>query len=390
MDDIEFSVKVLKTGADTSGKFVILNHTEFYPDGKGGQLGDKGLIGNSNVIKVLESTDNIIFHYVDQYPDSDTVECKIDRVRRKDISIQHTAQHILSGAFSKLFSIETVGFHMGEDYTTIDLNIEKINEESIFKVENLANEIVIENLKVKNYFVSESDLQNLNLRKKEDLKGNIRIVEVEGFDLSMCGGTHVNSTGEIGLIKVIKQEKVKKINTRLFFVAGLRALRDYREKVQIISNISQFLTTGEEEIFLKVQNLLEENKALLKENKIQKEMLLEHVAKDLLNNAEKIGELQFVFKVLESYTRDDISLLGKIISSKEKVTAFLLGKEDHFFGVLVSNTGVTFNFEDIKKEFNNFLLRSWGKKNFMFFEFNNRVKIDDIKNSIQLKLRELI
>jgi len=256
MDDIEFSVKVLKTGADTSGKFVILDHTEFYPDGKGGQLGDKGLIGNSNVIKVLESTDNIIFHYVDQYPDSDTVECKIDRVRRKDISIQHTAQHILSGAFSKLFSIETVGFHMGEDYTTIDLNIEKINEESIFKVENLANEIVIENLKVKNYFVSESDLQNLNLRKKEDLKGNIRIVEVEGFDLSMCGGTHVNSTGEIGLIKVIKQEKVKKINTRLFFVAGLRALRDYRVEVQIISNIAQFLTAGEAENFLAGQSLV--------------------------------------------------------------------------------------------------------------------------------------
>jgi alanyl-tRNA synthetase len=390
MNDIEFSAKVLKIGTDASGKFIILDHTEFYPDGKGGQLGDKGLIGNSHVIKVLESTDNIIFHYVDQYPDSDTVECKIDRARRKDISIQHTAQHILSGAFSKLFNIETIGFHMGEDYTTIDLNIDKVYEDLIFKAEDLANEIVLENRAVKNYFVPESDLQNLNLRKKEDLKGNIRIVEVEGFDLSMCGGTHVNSTGEIGLIKIIKQEKVKKINTRLFFVAGLRALRDYREKVQIISNISQFLTTGEEEIFLKVQNLLDENKALLKENKIQKEMLFEHVAKNLLDNAEKIGELQFVFKALENYTRDDISLLGKIVSSSEKVITFLLGKEDHFFGVLVSNTGVTLNFEDIKKEFNNFLLRSWGNKNFMFFEFNNNVKIDDIKTSIQLQLRRAL
>ncbi len=390
MNDIEFSAKVLKIGTDTSGKFIILDHTEFYPDGKGGQLGDKGLIGNSHVNKVLEKTDNVIFHYVDLYPGSDIVECKIDAARRQDISVQHTAQHILSQSFLKLFNIETIGFHMGENYTTVDFDVDKIQGDLIFKAEELANEIVLENRAVKKYFVSENDLQNLNLRKKEDLKDQIRIVEVEDFDFSMCSGTHVNFTGEIGLIKIIKQEKVKKVSTRLSFVAGLRALKDYIEKVQVISNISQFLTSGEYEIFYKVQSLVEENKTLLKENKIKREKLLEYIAKESLSSSEKIGQIEFVFKVFEDYSREDISQLGKIISNRENLMAFILSKEDHFFGVLVSSAGVVFNFENIKKEFNNFILRSWGSKNFMFCEFKNSVIVDDIKTSIQLQLRRTL
>ena len=388
MNNIKFAAKIVDKGTNSSGRFLILDHTEFCPDGKGGQLGDRGFIGNSNVIKVLESTDNIIFHYVDQYPDSDTVECKIDGVRRKDISIQHTAQHILSQSFLQLFNIETIGFHMGEDYTTVDLNIDKMNEDLIFKAEDLANEIVLENRLVKKYFVSESELQNLSIRKKGDIKGNIRIVEIKDFDLSMCGGTHVDSTGEIGLIKIIKQEKLKKIYTRFYFVAGLRALRNYRERARILSNISQLLTAGEEEIFYKLQNLIEENKALIKENRIQREKLFEHLVKDFVKRAEQIGKIKFVFEVLDDYSRDDISLLGKILSSEEKLVALILSRENNLFGALIAGIGVILDFDAIREGLNNFIMRSWGNKNFIFFEFKNEISTENINNLIKEQLKK--
>jgi alanyl-tRNA synthetase len=294
MNNVEFEANIIEEGNDNSGKFVILDHTQFYPDGKGGQLGDRGTIEGASVVKVVEMDSDKIVHYVDEFPGSRIVRCQIDGKRRRDISIQHTAQHILSGSFLKLSGIETVGFHMSDDYTTVDLDAGDIDESIVLKAEFLANEVVLDNREVKKYYVSEADLDRLNIRKKEDIGNRIRIVEIDDFDLSMCGGTHVNFTGEIGIIKIIKREKIKKTNTRLFFVAGERALIDYEKKLRIVSDISNFLTTGEDDIFAKVHSLVEENRNLYKEIRANQDEIFKSMAEHLSEHAEMVEGIKYI------------------------------------------------------------------------------------------------
>jgi alanyl-tRNA synthetase len=386
MNDIVFNARVIEKGIDGFGNVVILDNTEFYPDGKGGQLGDRGLIGISKILKITEDEKGRILHYVDVLPESGIVTCKIDVLRRKDISIQHTAQHILSQSFVKLFNIETVGFHMGEDYTTVDFSIDKIQEDFIFKAEDFANEIVLENRLVKKYFVSENDLPKLDLRKKGHIKGNIRIVEIEGFDISMCGGTHVDFTGEIGIIKIVKQEKIRKTYARLYFVAGLRALRDYRKKACMLSNISQLLTSGEGDVFNKIQCILDENKALIKGNKTLKEELFEYIANDFVKNAEQIGEVEFIARFV-NYSKEDVSLLGRLLSKREKLISLILGREINIFGSLICGPHVSLNAETIKTTLSDVIMRSWENKGTIFFEFKEGISVDNIINLVKNSLK---
>lgn len=385
MNNVEFEANIIEEGNDNSGKFVILDHTQFYPDGKGGQLGDRGTIEGASVVKVVEIDSDKIVHYVDEFPSSQIVRCQIDGKRRRDISIQHTAQHILSSSFLKLSGIETVGFHMSDDYTTVDLDAGDIDESIILKAEFLANEVVLDNREVKKYYVSEADLDRLNIRKKENIGNRIRIVEIDDFDLSMCGGTHVDFTGEIGIIKIIKREKIKKTNIRLFFVAGERALIDYEKKLRIVSDISNFLTTGEDDIFAKVHSLVEENRNLYKEIRANQDEIFKGIAEHLSEHAEMVEGIKYIFKVLDGYSRENISMLGKILSAQPHSLSFVAGKDGNFFGALSAEKPL--NLANIKELLKDYIKRSWGGKNFIFFEFNENVKLDDINSLIKSNIQ---
>ncbi len=385
MKSIEFDAEIVGTGIEDGNRFVILNHTEFYPDGKGGQLGDRGKIGPATVIMVIER-DHTVLHYVDTSLDFSRVHCIIDSQRRFDNSVQHTAQHILSQAFVSLYDIETVGFHMGEEVSTIDLDSFDITEEMIEEVERLSNGIVFEDRRVKKYTVEDEEIERLNLRKKENIKGKIKIVEIEGFDCSMCGGTHVNSTGAIGLVKVIKQEKVKKTLTRLTFVAGFRALRDYHTRVKIINSISCLLTTGEEELIRKIEILLEENGELRKNNKVTMKKLLDYIEKELLQNKESVGQFSFIREELPSLKKDELSYIGNLLACEPNTFSLIYNKE---VGLLILGTDIPCDFLlNIKEKFF-FNLRSWTDKNFLFFEFKDKSFLEDLSSLIRLNLTGL-
>ncbi|MFN6992181.1 MAG: alanyl-tRNA editing protein [Fervidobacterium sp.] len=237
----------------------------FYPDWKGGQLGDRGYIGNVRVLSVTESNNGII-HEIEDAISPGIHEVKIDEKRRREIAQQHTGQHILSAAFVKVAEIETVSFRMGEEYSTIDIDVPYVEQDVIRETEELANLIVQKNLEIEEIITSVEEANNYTLRKKlsEKIKENVRLIKISDFDISACGGFHTNYTGEVGLIKIIDIEKVKGNLTRIYAVSGMRALKYFQKYNNVLKELSKTLTSSIDEINLRVSKLQEQarNQAL--------------------------------------------------------------------------------------------------------------------------------
>ncbi|WP_296906013.1 alanyl-tRNA editing protein [Thermotoga sp.] len=307
--------EVVKNGKQM---IAIARESPFYPDGKGGQLGDRGKIGPAKVLKVKEKN-GYILHYLDSHLEPGEYEYEIDLSRRKDIACQHTAQHILSASFLKVADLETVSFHMGEKISTIDLNAPFILDEVLEEVENLANEVVRSCKKVEILEVDLEKAKNMNLRKIPEVKEKIRVVKIDEFDITACGGFHVENTGEVGLIKIIDTEKVKKTFTRIHFVAGERALRDYGNKDRLLKSLTRILTTSSQELERRVKNLLES----VKEKNSKLERLAELHASLLSRNMvpEKIGR----FEVYDFSGPEEVGkYLPKFLADRQNVVIVLV------------------------------------------------------------------
>ncbi len=314
MKDLGFSASIKEKIEAKEGKYVVLDISFFYPDGKGGQVGDRGTIGGKKVLKVLEEGAKVL-HLVEDFPDSLDVECLIDGERRQDASIQHTAQHILSQAIIRLYGYETVSFHMGEETSTIDINAKGFSEEQIYSSEELSNAIVLENRAVIRRVVSVDEIERYNLRKKDFSGDNAIVVEVDGFDVSLCGGTHVQYTGQIGLIKIVKLESVKKDLTRIHFLAGGRALRDYQRKFSTLAFLQKELTTGETEIGERILKMKSDMKSLSKELEEKRSVLTEVLCKSIeFENQNK----PYILCKFEDSVKDILFPVSKRLSFSKK------------------------------------------------------------------------
>jgi alanyl-tRNA synthetase len=222
---------------------VVLRESAFYPT-SGGQVHDTGWLTlegaeRLRVAEVADAEDGRVLHYLQAPAKLPAVGIRvsgsIDRERRQDHMQQHSGQHVLSAAFVELFQVQTVSFHMAEDYCSIDVATPALTSEQIVGAEKRANEIVFENRPVRIRYVSRADAEKLGLRKLPAAERNeLRIIEVEDFDLSACGGTHVSASGQIGSILLRKTEKVRQ-GTRVEFVCGQRAVRIARRDYGALS-----------------------------------------------------------------------------------------------------------------------------------------------------------
>lgn len=239
-----FSARVLSV-SEKDGKYsVILDKTAFFPQ-EAGQSADSGYIGGGRVYAVSERG-GIIEHIVDKpLSVGDAVDCEIDFEERFDKMQNHTAEHIVSGLFHKLFGLDNVGFHLGRDEVTVDLN-GILTREDLDRVELLANNAVFENIHVETVFPSAGELCSLEYRSKLELTENVRIVNIGEYDSCACCAPHVRRTGEIGLIKLLDFIKHRG-GIRIRMLAGRRALLDYREKFSNVAEISAKLCVPQNE-----------------------------------------------------------------------------------------------------------------------------------------------
>ena len=233
---------------------VILDQTAFYPEG-GGQPADHGILGGAKVTDVHER-DGVILHTCDRaLPEGETVHGEIDWPRRFDHMQQHSGEHIVSGMLCAAYNCDNTGFHLGEGSVIIDYNAD-IPWEGVLDIEARANRYIWENHSLVTLYPTAQELAALPYRSKKELTGQVRIVTIPGADICACCGTHVSSTGEIGLIKIFSCVKFHD-GVRLEILCGRRALAYLSEIAEQNRRVSGLLSAKPLETAAAVRRLLD-------------------------------------------------------------------------------------------------------------------------------------
>ena len=296
----EFDAHVVEHLIWDDAPAVVLDRTLFYPEG-GGQPADQGTLKGVPVVDVQTRVeDRAVIHVLERpldIPVGAPVRGQIDWRRRFDHMQQHTAQHILSQAFLRVAEAETIGFHLGEAYTTIDLDRGDVTPEEVARAEELANQVIEDNVPVRARFVDEAELQRLSLRRPPKVSGPIRLVEIGNFDVVPCGGTHVARTGELGLLAVTRTERYKG-GLRVTFLAGRRARADYARRRHLLSRIGEVLTCGEQDMVARIERLLAEHQGMSAQLRRWHEHLLAQTADNLWEQAPTYGRTRLIIHVV--------------------------------------------------------------------------------------------
>lgn len=216
---------------------LVLDQTAFYPTG-GGQPHDTGLIGDRRVVDCFEDHSGRIVHELDGPIPEEHVHGIVDRERRIDHMQQHSGQHVLTQAFVELFGWSTVGFHLGGSASTIDIDVAVASAKQIAEAEVLANRIVCGDVKVTVEYVEGDKLGEVGLQKSTEGRSQVRVIDIDGFDRSTCGGTHVTATGQIGPILLTRTVRVRK-QLRVEFLCGYRAVRHSSNANRVLNEIAQ-------------------------------------------------------------------------------------------------------------------------------------------------------
>jgi alanyl-tRNA synthetase len=309
----EFDANVLRV-EDYEGRLAaVLDCTAFYPT-SGGQPFDVGRLGDSTVVDVIDREDGVILHVIDRAIAAGPVHATIDWARRFEHMQQHTGQHVLSAAFDRLIGARTESFHLGTLSATIDLN-RSISSADIERVEDEANRVVWENRPVAIRFADPEEAARLPLRKEPVRTGRLRIIEVQDFDISACGGTHVARTGAIGAIVIRSTEKFRG-GTRVEFVCGVRALRGYRELRGAVDGSIRLLSVLPSELPAGIERL----QAELKEAKHTVEDLQMRLALFeglyLAGRAESIGSVRAVVAFIGGWDQNGLKSVATSITSR--------------------------------------------------------------------------
>lgn len=300
---------------------VVLDRTAFYPT-SGGQPHDTGRLGEVRVVDVVDDGDRILHVLESSLEIGAAVRGAIDPARRVDHRQQHTGQHVLSAAFDRMFSNRTVSFHLGTEISTIDL-ARVLSAEDVERAVDEANRIVWEDRAVTVRFADAAEAQAMGLRKESAREGRLRLVEVTDFDLSACGGTHVDRTGTIGLIAVTATEKVKG-GLRLTFVCGGRALRSLRGFRDAVAGSVRVLSVVPAELPAAIQKLQADAKGLRKHAAGLQLALAVHEAERLLGVAAASASPGVVGVVLDGWDAAGLKAVGSALIARAPVVGVLV------------------------------------------------------------------
>ncbi len=254
-----FTARVQSCVQSRKGWDVILDQTAFYPEG-GGQPYDLGTLGGASVLEVHEREGHVVHTCGRPLEPGSQVEGDIDWSRRFDLMQHHSGEHIVSGIAHARYGCENVGFHMGSDVITIDLSVE-LTENQVRELEEAANRYIWEDHHIQITFPSPQELEVLEYRSKKALTGRVRIVSFPGADTCACCGTHVSSSGQVGLVKLLSCQKFRS-GVRIELVCGRRAL-EYLSSIWAQNHqVSNLLSAKAGETAGAVSRLLEENQLL--------------------------------------------------------------------------------------------------------------------------------
>jgi alanyl-tRNA synthetase len=308
---LTFSTGVRRVDPAGERWHVRLADSAFYPT-SGGQPFDTGRLGGAQVVDVFEDDEGEVVHVVDRpLTVGDTVEGTIDAGRRRDHMQQHSGQHVLSAALVRVARVPTVSFHLGADVSTIDLARE-VSPREIADAEEAANAVVGENRAVSIRFASAEEAAGLPLRKEPKRGGQLRLIDIEAWDLSACGGTHVSRTGEIGLVAVRGWERFKG-GSRLEFVCGRRALLAFRTLRDTVASATRLLSVLPAELPSAIERLREESKELRRELRGLQTELSGHRAAEYAQTAETIAGMSAIVRTVPGLDAGGLKTLASAL-----------------------------------------------------------------------------
>lgn len=286
-----FEARVVARTRRGGAELVALDRSAFYPEG-GGQPADTGVLNGVAVLDV-QAEEGLVWHTLAAPLTDDVVHGQVNWARRFDHMQQHHGQHLLSAAFERLPGLRTVSFHLGAAAATIDLDGASLSDAQVDAVEDLVNQVIWEDRPVVARFVSDAELASLPLRKPPVVAGPIRVVSVPDFDHSACGGTHPRSTGAVGLLHIRRWER-RGEQTRVEFVCGGRALRDYRRRSRLVARVAAGLSVSVDELDQAVERLRANEDQARKQLDQARKQLVSYEARELIAQAEQAGGLLVV------------------------------------------------------------------------------------------------
>ena len=311
-----FDAQVLSATPWGDRLHVTLDQTAFYPT-SGGQPFDTGTLGSAAVVDVIDNDDGTITHVVSgMLKPGDVVRGEIDWSRRFDHMQQHTGQHVLSAAFDRLFGVRTESFHMGQQSSTIDLARE-VTAMEVARAEDDANRMVWEDRPVTIRFATAEEAASMGMRKESQRSGTLRLIDVMEYDLSACGGTHVERTGAIGIVAIGSVEKFKG-GSRVEFLCGARALERFRLWKGALSAIQKNLSVPPVEMAASIERLQEDVKAAQRNIRGFQEKLASHEAKSLLAKGSPVVE------AIEGWDAQGIKSIAAAITAADPNAAVAL------------------------------------------------------------------
>lgn len=362
---------------------VVLNQTCFYPN-SGGQINDRGTIEGIPVLAVEEEGDKIV-HYLEQEIKNgigDSVNGEIDWHYRLDHMQQHTGQHILSGVLMELWQRETQSFHMGEDICTLDIFTLPLDEDKMKEAEWRANQVVYENRVVQHYFSENKiELRTDRFKEKQGKLEQLRIINIENFDKSACGGTHCGQTGEVGIIKILGREN-RKDKIRISFLCGYRALNDYQMKHLVLKNLSNFFTTGIENLEEKIRQLNLEQKELTKSySKMEKRINEWESAELKAKSRQEIKGISLIEKIFSEQKIQNLNQIATLLAKEENTFIILASENPEPAICLARSADLDYNLKEIMdKLFGEFNGKGGGSNNLVLGKLGRK---EDIKGACQ-------
>jgi alanyl-tRNA synthetase len=313
---------------------IVLSATAFYPEG-GGQLGDIGTLevaGQKLEVQDVQIDDAGEIHHLLAAPlpfavTEETLRGALDTRRRRDHMAQHTAQHMVSHALVDVAHADTVSARLGATDCTIDVDVASLSDAALAKVEDLVNAVVRDDVAVRSLFPTAEELSKMSLRRAPKVTTGVRIIDIEGFDLTPCGGTHCTRTGQIGVVTLAGTESYKG-KVRVSFHAAGRALADARAKAEVMKQLASEFTCSPFDVPGAVHKLRSELKAKLDALSGLRGELVELIAVEALgaHPPDPSGTTRIVLV----RPKDDLGMLRTLagrLASRPDVVAFCAAPE---------------------------------------------------------------
>lgn len=318
---------------------VILDRTCFYPTG-GGQSHDRGTLAGLPVVDVRKENGAIVHRVQGEITPGQEAEGMLDAQYRLNNMHAHSGQHLLSATFYHLLDAATVAVKMNaEGISTVDVDRAELTDDQLRQVENRVNEIIREDRLIKSYYLAPDDPKLEELRravKFEKVAGDVCIVEIDGWDMSACAGTHVPSTGMLGLLKLLKAENYKG-GSRVHFVAGTQALEIFQQEHAILAELSQQFSTSADDLLANISKLQAERQELAKAVQTQREALLSLEKEALLTDAPLYVAVRVVQANFEERNSEDLRILANLLAAEKSVVAILVSTQGADLALLVAS-----------------------------------------------------